>query len=107
MVSLKEYQEFTKTTAIYPQESALAYLGLGLASEGGEVAGVIKKAIRDNLSEVEIKERLVKEIGDVCWYVARLADELNLDLDEILLANMEKLTARKANETIKGFGDYR
>lgn len=107
MINIKDYQKFTRTTAIYPQDYALIYLALGLASEGGEVAGVVKKAIRDNLSEEEIQEKLIHEIGDVCWYVARLADELGLNLEEILQKNMEKLTARKENNTIKGFGDNR
>ena len=107
MFNIQDYQEFTRTTAIYPDAQAIAYLGLGLASEGGEVAGVIKKAIRDNLSEEEVKEMLVKELGDVCWYAARLADELGLSLAEILRQNMEKLNARKENNTIKGFGDHR
>jgi NTP pyrophosphatase (non-canonical NTP hydrolase) len=107
MLKIQDYQEFTRTTAIYPKDQALVYLGLGLASEGGEVAGVIKKAIRDNLSEEEVKELLVKELGDVCWYLARLADELGLSWEEILIKNMEKLTARKENNTLQGFGDHR
>lgn len=46
-MDLKTYQAFTRTTAIYPEDRTLEYLGLGLASEAGEVAGVVKKWIRD------------------------------------------------------------
>ena len=45
-LSVQTYQRFTKTTAIYPQHQATNYLGLGLASEAGEVAGVLKKWVR-------------------------------------------------------------
>ena len=46
-MQLTDYQVWTRTTAIYPKEKALDYLGLGLCSEAGEVAGKLKKKIRD------------------------------------------------------------
>ena len=55
-----EYLQFTRTTAIYPKDRELEYLGLGLASEAGEVCGKLKKVIRDDngvLSDV-VKLRL-------------------------------------------------
>ena len=48
-MNLKEYQEFTKTTAVYPPSKAIEYLALGLTSEAGEVAGVIKRYLRGDV----------------------------------------------------------
>ena len=45
-----EYQLNAKETAIYPKKRCLEYLALGLSSESGEVAGKIKKLLRDKLS---------------------------------------------------------
>lgn len=102
---LKEYQEFTRTTARYPKETAISYLLLGLCSEAGEVADKFKKLIRDG-GEIDI-ESISKELGDVIWYVTRLADELDLSLEQVIEQNIRKLSDRKARGTIKGSGDNR
>jgi NTP pyrophosphatase (non-canonical NTP hydrolase) len=68
-VSIETYIRWTDTTAIYPQEREQEYLRLGLLSEVGEVAGVLKRRVRDG----EISpEKLLAEIGDLLWYLARL-----------------------------------
>ncbi len=57
----------------------------GLAGEAGEVAEHAKKAIRDDGGQSSATERraaMAKELGDVLWYVAQLASELDLDLDD-------------------------
>ena len=61
------------------------YPALGLAGEAGEVAEHAKKAIRDDGGEVTDERRaaMTKELGDVLWYVAQLASELGLELEEI------------------------
>ena len=84
-VELSEYQRLSRRTAEYPREAWLAYPALGLAGEAGEVAEHAKKAIRDDGGEVSDERRaaMAKELGDVLWYVAQLASELGLDLDEI------------------------
>lgn len=69
-----DYVKFTRTTAIYPKDRAVAYLTLGLISEVGEVAGKVKKRIRDGESAVPTSA-IVSEIGDCLWYLARLEDE--------------------------------
>jgi len=108
-MQFKEYQHRTIETAIYPgagsgSNEEFAYLGLGLVSEAGEVAGKIKKLLRDG----EINTcAMVGEIGDVCWYVARLCDSLNLDIDYILEENYKKLQSRKERGTLQGNGDNR
>ena len=65
---------------------------LGLTGEAGEVSDMIKKYIfhRHDLN----KEELVKELGDVCWYVALLSHAIDVPLEEILEINIEKLKKR-------------
>ena len=101
---LKEYQEFTRTTAIYPKEKALEYLALGLCSESGEVAGKAKKIIRDG---VDLKEQILAELGDCLWYISEIASELDTDLEQVLDSNIAKLKDRKARDVLKGSGDNR
>lgn len=107
-----EYQQETRQTAKYPPDQALEYLSLGIASEAGEVAGKMKKWIRDGnqygkMTRGEWKQAMSSEIGDVLWYCARLASELTLDLGEIAEKNMDKLLDRKARGVIGGSGDNR
>ncbi len=106
---INEYQKWTETTAAYPKDKEFEYLTLGLASEAGEVAGKVKKIIRDKNSVLsdEDKGELGKELGDVCWYLARLTTYFDLDLSDIFEANQYKLEKRKAENKIKGSGDNR
>jgi NTP pyrophosphatase (non-canonical NTP hydrolase) len=108
-VELSEYQRRSRSTAHYPREAALAYPTLGLAGEAGEVADHIKKVIRDDdwgVSEERL-DALTKELGDVLWYVAQLASELGLDLEEIARVNLEKLRSRQLRGVLAGSGDER
>ena len=102
-----QYQKKTRETAVYPIASAIEYTALGLSSEAGEVAGTVKKYLRRDFDKIELSNRLEAELGDVLWYAARLADELNLDLAGIARLNLEKLEDRKARNVIKGDGDNR
>ena len=108
-MTFKTYTENTRLTAIYPKDKWLEYLALGISSETGEVAGKVKKAIRDSdgILTDEKKEELKKELGDVFWYLARLCDELNFDGEEIMTENIEKLLSRKERGVIQGSGDNR
>jgi NTP pyrophosphatase (non-canonical NTP hydrolase) len=105
--TFKEYQDFTHSTAIYPDNKAVEYLTLGLVSEAGEVAGVIKKSIRDHTYFLEVKDKLKKEMGDVMWYIAQILYHYDLDFDEVLKANMEKLKSRQERDKLTGDGDER
>jgi len=98
------YQDWTEDTAIYPPEEALTYTALGLASEAGEFAGKVKKAIRDGNYDTE---GMKKELGDVLWYLARAAAELDIPLSEVALINVKKLNSRKERDALKGSGDER
>jgi NTP pyrophosphatase (non-canonical NTP hydrolase) len=108
-MDLSEYQRQSRRTAEYPREAWLAYPALGLAGEAGEVAEHAKKAIRDDGGKVhdERKAAMSKELGDVLWYVAQLASELGLELDEIAAQNLEKLFSRQERGVLSGSGDDR
>lgn len=108
-MDLSIYQAATAPTAIYPPEHGLVYTALGLASEAGEVAGKVKKAIRDEGGVIspERRDALAHEIGDVLWYCARLAAEIGYDLNDIGAMNLSKLNARKTQGLLGGDGDTR
>lgn len=104
-----DYQDWTEKTAIYPKDAGLAYTIIGLTSEVGEVAGKFKKCLRDDagiLTE-EKKQQLIDELGDVMWYVARVAAELKTPLEDVIQRNHDKLEDRLARDVIKGSGDNR
>ena len=77
---------------------------LGLVGEAGEVAEKIKKSLRDGTLN---KDEVVKEIGDVLFYVAALTTYFDVDLSEVADTNVNKLLDRKARNVIKGEGDSR
>ena len=108
-MELSEYQRLSRSTAHYPRNEALTYPALGLAGEAGEFADHAKKVIRDDGGEVtaDRREAMTKELGDVLWYVAQLASELDLDLDEIAQGNLDKLRSRLQRGVLSGEGDDR
>ena len=109
-MNFSDYQEKASTTALYPNAGQnLYYPALGLGGETGEVLNKVKKVMRDHGGEVtdEYREILRGELGDVLWYVAALAKELNLNLDDIAQANLEKLFSRKERWVLSGDGDNR
>ena len=104
------YERLAGETAIFPKEKALEYLALGLTSEAGEVAGKVKKLIRDGEDKegFELKKIAIShEIGDVLWYCAMLAKEVGVPLNEIMRDNLAKLYSRKERGTLQGSGDNR
>jgi NTP pyrophosphatase (non-canonical NTP hydrolase) len=82
---------------------------LGLAGEAGEVAEKIKKVLRDGNGVVseEKKEEIIKELGDVMWYVANLSTELKISLEDVVSKNIEKLQSRQQRNELHGSGDNR
>lgn len=109
-MDFKEYQEKSRKTAIYPKiGESFVYPALGLGDEAGEVLGKIKKVFRDKGGVVddETKNEIKKELGDVLWYLAQLSTELELSLDDIAKANIEKLQSRMDRGTLHGNGDNR
>lgn len=109
-MEFNEYQEKSRKTALYPnKDNNFIYPTLGLCGEAGEVAEKIKKVIRDEGGKIsaEKKQELVKELGDVLWYVSQIATELGLSLDEIANTNIEKLYSRLERNKLHGSGDNR
>ncbi len=99
------YQDFTDTTAIYPQSNAQEYLIYGLISEVGELAGKMKKELRD--ASVFSRDDFIKELGDVLWYVGQLASSNGVFLSDVAKVNVEKLKSRQDRGKLGGSGDTR
>ena len=106
-LTFNDYQKTARETAIY--KDGIFYPTLGLCGESGEVADKIKKIYRDNngiISE-DNKEQLVKEMGDVLWYLANMATDLNVTLEDVARKNLEKIQIRHQKNLIHGEGDNR
>lgn len=109
-MNFTDYQTKSRATAKYPVIGhAVIYPTLGLTNEAGEVSGKIKKVFRDKEGRIsdETRQALKAELGDVLWYLAQIATELDLSLDEIAEHNIEKLLDRQARGKIHGDGDNR
>ncbi|DAZ90303.1 nucleoside triphosphate pyrophosphohydrolase family protein [Mycobacteroides abscessus] len=115
MNTLSEYQREAAKTAIYPgagdttSVDGLSYATMGLVGEAGEIANKVKKILRDNEGVItdEASLAILYELGDVLWYVAALATQLNVDLTDIAGLNLGKLQARAAAGRLQGAGDSR
>lgn len=93
-MTLKEYQQNAVRTAreTKPGERALLVAALGLSGEAGEFAEVVKKHIfHDHPLD---RDKAIKEVGDVLWYVVQACTALGVELEEVAEANVSKLKAR-------------
>ena len=109
-MDLDEYQRGAlRTAAPRDKRNELLHLVLGLVGESGEIAEKFKKWVRDLDSDQSRIDRadIAKELGDVLWYVAVLADYLDLSLDDIATANLAKLASRQGRGVLGGSGDNR
>ena len=109
-ITADQYQEKACSTAIFPKNKAMEYLTLGLTGEAGEIANKVKKFIRDGATEDEYLAKKIQigyEIGDVLWYCAVLAKEMEMNLGHIMENNLQKLADRKARGALSGSGDNR
>ena len=102
-MTLNEYQKKAMRTCM-DESKNLNYMALGLASEAGEVAGKVKKLIRDGEFD---KRAMIKELGDVLWYVAGCAEQLGYTLEDVARVNLAKLEDRRQRDAISGEGDDR
>lgn len=102
-------RESRKTWGVIPVDHPIVYPTLGLANEAGEVAGKIKKIFRDKGGVISDDDRaaLKYELGDVLWYLTQICTELDLSLEEVAAANIEKLFSRLERGQIRGDGDHR
>ena len=113
-MEFSDYQKEAYLTAKYPgRGDNFVYPTLGLVSEAGEVADKLKKLSRDvnvhTPSELTDEQRLelLKEAGDVLWYVSCLVTELGADLGEIAEQNLSKVRSRLERGKLGGSGDNR
>jgi NTP pyrophosphatase (non-canonical NTP hydrolase) len=109
-LTLDDYQQQASTTCTINDpgsQRSLAYTALGLSGEAGEVANKVKKILRGDYEADAIQDDIAAELGDVLWYVAMVAREFDLSLNDIAAANLEKLASRKERGVLKGSGDER
>lgn len=93
-MKLEEYQKFC-AQGILPatlEREPIVGFALGLAGESGEVVDDIKKKYFHG-RDID-PQHTIEELGDVMWYVANIATQLNVSLDKIIENNMSKLSAR-------------
>lgn len=125
--SLDQYQSLSSQSAIYPGQRTplgLAYVALKLNGEAGEFAEHVGKAMRDDgLIETEPhgdftaayfesltpdrRTSVIKEIGDVLWYLGAACRELGINLSDAAATNLEKLADRTERDALRGSGDDR
>ena len=108
-MDMGEYQKLAQAFMIYPEAQKITYPILGLVSEAGEIADKYKKIIRDKNGKIDDEDRIemLREIGDVLWYLAAVCTDLNMPLHQAALMNIQKLNSRLERNVIKGSGDNR
>ena len=107
-MTINEYQKLAMTTLnpeLRPKDVLINGV-MGLCGESGEAIDIVKKWLAQG-HDLD-REKLAKELGDICWYLAETATALDLSLEDIMTANIEKLkqrypegfdTARSINRT--------
>jgi NTP pyrophosphatase (non-canonical NTP hydrolase) len=110
-MTFDEYQQQALTTAISHPDPLMnkTIWAMGVSGEAGEVIEKWKKIVAykaGKISQEDVVE-LSKELGDVVWYIAVLADSLGLSFDAVMQQNIAKLADRKARHVTKGSGDNR
>lgn len=105
-MTFEEYQNRAHTTSTVARNS-LQHATNGLFAESGEIAGVLQKFERGDFDEDEVERRIFKELGDVLWYASEVCTVFGFSLEQVAMANLEKLAARYARGVIKGSGDDR
>lgn len=120
-LDFRSYMELAAKYDLYPEGDQGFIAGaLGVANEGGEVAGLAKKMMRGDfkaeptqqlqsvvMTNGELLTKTQKELGDVMWYIAKICRETGLTMQEILVGNIHKLEDRLNRGVIQGSGDNR
>lgn len=113
-MTIDEYSEQAISTllgahGLEDMEPALVSQVFGLMGESGEVAEKFKKLIRDKQGRIsdEDKQEILKELGDILWYINSLSTLLGSSLEEVASKNLEKVLSRKDRGVTQGSGDNR
>ena len=103
MMNVNEYQKeaMTLLNPALTEKDVLMNALMGLCGESGEAIDLMKKHLYQG-HDLD-REKLIKELGDIAWYLAEAATGLNIDLSEVLQRNLDKLHARYP----KGFDTQR
>lgn len=104
-INFENYQKEAMATAIYGDGNKVTYPLIGINGEIGEVCEKYKKHLRDG-NELD-KEDMTKELGDVLWYLAAIARDLEINLQDVADTNITKLKSRRERNVIHGDGDDR
>ena len=109
MTLSEDYDDLVRVSKIYPKNRVIEYPVLGMCGETGEVAEKVKKVIRDNHNKYDAstKAAILKELGDVLWYLVAAAQDLGYSFDDVIANNMAKVTNRRETKTQHGEGDNR
>ena len=96
-MTINEYQTLAMTT-LNPElarKDVLINSVMGLCGESGEAIDIVKKWLAQG-HELD-KEHFAKELGDIAWYLAEAAYALDLPLEDVMQANIDKLKKRYPN----------
>ena len=93
-MTINEYQKLAMTTLNkdLTEKEVLINGVMGLCGESGEVIDIVKKHLAQG-HELD-REKIIKELGDVAWYMAEIATVLDVELEDVLVQNIEKLKKR-------------
>lgn len=110
-MTFDEYQKAALITNLRKDDPVLELVQqlFGLADEAGEVLAVFKKWIRDHNADFAKLDRqnIKKELGDILWYIAVVAHDLDISFDDLAKANLDKLASRQQRGKLMGSGDNR
>lgn len=114
-MKIKDYSTQAITTLLDQHDlskdmsPALLSQVFGLVGESGEVAEKFKKLIRDKQGVIseEDRQEIIKELGDILWYVNSVATLLGSNLEEVAKKNLDKVLSRKQRGVTSGSGDNR
>ena len=113
-MEFNEYQKKATKYDLFEATDNLKEFGfiekvLGLTGEAGEAADKIKKMLRDKDGVVSDEDRasIIKELGDILWYLAAISRYLGVSLSEVASGNIEKLESRYKRNKLHGEGDER
>ena len=95
--------------AITDMDATLLSQVFGLMGESGEVAEKFKKLIRDKQGKIseEDRQEIIKELGDILWYINSVSHLLGSNLEEVAERNLDKVLSRKERGRLSGSGDNR
>ena len=93
-MTVNEYQKLAMTTLnpALSKKDVLINGVMGLCGESGEAIDIVKKHLAQG--HPLDREKLIKELGDIAWYLAETATALDVNLEEVLQGNIEKLRRR-------------